>query len=244
MADRWLEGLVLKRAHKIVVVNSNFVRPILKVHCQSLESKIVIIPNGFDPSDFAVVPKVLCETSISLVHAGRFYPGRSPISALSVIRGAFEILGDNAEATVYFVGSGEEYLSEIDDCGLGGNVECTGFLDHSETIQYLLAADFLLLIPGVGKSTLTGKIFEYFASGRPIILIGESDSAAAELVEKHKAGIVIDPKEESSSAMLAHFIARVRNDGWSGPIDISMYSRVQIASQFAALFSQVVDAAR
>lgn len=242
--DRLLERLVFKRASRIVVVDDTFIEPMQRVHGLGLRDKISIIPNGFDPEDFDVTRKSLSLDSLSFVHAGRFYPGRDPLSSLSLIKTALGALKDDFRPTVYLVGSGEEYQAQIEDCGFGDIVKFTGFLRHAETVQYLMAADFLVLIPGIGKSTVTGKIFEYFAAGRPVILVGRSDSAAASLLKKHKAGVVIDPQDADAAQQLAEFVTSTMKFGWSGPCGVSVYSRKEIALEFSRLFNQVTNASR
>lgn len=75
--------------------------------------------------------------------------------------------------------------------------ECTyftGFVAHKEAIGRMCSADLLLLpIPRSSNNRviLTGKLFEYLATGKPILAIGPTDGdAASVLAECHRPSMV------------------------------------------------------
>jgi len=70
-----------------------------------------------------------------------------------------------------------------------------GYVDHSKSIEYLLRADLLLLvIPKVknNRGILTGKFFEYLASGKPILAIGPTDGDLAKIIQETGCGQLFD----------------------------------------------------
>jgi glycosyltransferase involved in cell wall biosynthesis len=74
-------------------------------------------------------------------------------------------------------------------------MELVGYVDHPKSIEYLLRSDLLLLvIPKVknNKGILTGKFFEYLASGKPILAIGPSDGDLAKLIQETESGMLFD----------------------------------------------------
>ena len=74
-------------------------------------------------------------------------------------------------------------------------VEFTGYLPHEEAVQLMCDTDILVLIlPEMenNKGILTGKIFEYLATGNPILAIGPSDGDLASLLERTQAGTICD----------------------------------------------------
>lgn len=65
---------------------------------------------------------------------------------------------------------------------LEDKVHFGGYASHKEAIGYQNSAHVILLIINRttnNKSILTGKIFEYIASGRPILCIGPKDGDAS-----------------------------------------------------------------
>ena len=71
-------------------------------------------------------------------------------------------------------------------------LEFIPYVNHSSAIEYMLGTTVLLLIipdhPS-NKSIITGKIFEYLASERPIICIGPTDGDAATIIKESAHGM-------------------------------------------------------
>jgi hypothetical protein len=85
----------------------------------------------------------------------------------------------------------ELVLSGI-DCS---TVEFIPYVDHSLAIKYMLDSNALLLIipdHQSNKSIITGKLFEYIASGNPIICLGPPDGDAAQIIEISHSGVTIN----------------------------------------------------
>ena len=79
--------------------------------------------------------------------------------------------------------------------GLGPNLVELGYLPHEQTVREQRAADILLLPlrqePEYAK-VLPGKIFEYLAACRPVLGIGQEQSAAATVLRDAGAGEMFD----------------------------------------------------
>ncbi len=72
-----------------------------------------------------------------------------------------------------------------------------GMVTHRESIKYQLSADLLLLLmtadfSGTGKEVLTGKVFEYIGSGKPIFAL-TLEGELADLIKENKFGYVANP---------------------------------------------------
>ena len=81
------------------------------------------------------------------------------------------------------VSSGKETLS----CQKAGttDVEFIPYVNHSDAIKFMMGSSVLLLIipdHHSNKSIITGKLFEYLASGKPILCIGPPDGDAADII--------------------------------------------------------------
>ena len=73
----------------------------------------------------------------------------------------------------------------------GLQLQLEGHVPHSASIKRLAMADALLLvIPDIPDNLgiLTGKLFEYLASQKPILAIGPNGGEALEIVEECAAG--------------------------------------------------------
>jgi len=65
----------------------------------------------------------------------------------------------------------ENYSDGIPDSSL----EILDYVAHNEAVKYMMSSSALLLIipsHSSNKSIITGKLFEYLASGKPILCLG------------------------------------------------------------------------
>src|SRR5450759_4691775 len=75
------------------------------------------------------------------------------------------------------------------------NVEFISYVDHTEAVKYMLETSILLLIipdHQSNRSIITGKIFEYIASEKPVICLGPVDGDAAEILKETGHGITFE----------------------------------------------------
>ena len=80
----------------------------------------------------------------------------------------------------------------IQELGLTAKVLQLGQKSHKETIQFVLGADILLLIPG-SPSVVPIKTSEYLAAGKFILNISDPSSETAQIIDKTKAGVTVKP---------------------------------------------------
>ncbi|MEO9174077.1 MAG: glycosyltransferase, partial [Gaiellales bacterium] len=170
---------------------------------------VTVVPNGCDFDDFDGLRYTRGERFVVL-HAGSFFGQRSPRPFLEAVA----TLGD-PRVVARFLGD----LRPADrawalDLGLDG-LEIDGFRPHRETLAAMKAADvLLLLVPragGRGLSVLSGKVYEYLASERPILALVPPEGAAAELLRETGAAWIADP--DDPGAILDAL--RAARDAWA-----------------------------
>jgi hypothetical protein len=112
-------------------------------------------------------------------------------------------------------------------------------VSHAEAIRRMKAAGVLVVILNAREAwagTITGKVFEYLAVRRPILLVGPR-GAASDLIEQSGAGVVGDPRDAAaleasiekvaalaidpeftgaSDEVLARYDRRHQAEAWSG----------------------------
>ena len=139
-----------------------------------------VVPNGCDFDDFDGLA-VHAGRAHRRAHAGSFFGQRSPRPFLEAVAA----LDDPTRSCARFLGD----LRPADrdwalDLGLGDRLEIDGFRPHRETLAAMKAADvLLLLVPragGRGLSVLSGKVYEYLASERPVLALVPPEGAAAD----------------------------------------------------------------
>jgi glycosyltransferase involved in cell wall biosynthesis len=117
-------------------------------------------------------------------------------------------------------------------------------LSHRDAVRAMRGADVNLLIigsqPGAG-ATLTGKIFEYLRSGRPVLGLVPPDGEAAALIEKFDAGAVVAPDDVAgAAAALARLYDAGRQESHLRPERLARFERRNLTAEIAAVFDYVV----
>ena len=181
------EKAVIEKSDKIVVVSDSIKQLLINKSNLIQESKIYVIPNGFDEEDFSV-SSTNKNNKFLLSYVGTItkdYP-------LDSIKKSITNLNINLEFTGKADHPTKHLLKEI--AGFNNHVK------HKESINLLLASDMLLLvIPKIAnnKGILTGKLFEYLGARKPILCIGPTDGDAAKIIQECKAGKTFDYSDEN-----------------------------------------------
>ncbi|MBK7149816.1 MAG: glycosyltransferase family 4 protein [Bacteroidetes bacterium] len=181
-----------------VVVAHNTVRD----NFQKLtKTRVTAITNGYDEDDFkADVELNLSDAKFKIVFVGILYDVLNSSCLWKALR---ELVNENKDfgekLQLIFVGKiHEAAMSDIRENGLLAYSVFTGYVDHAEAIAYERAADLLLLLTPADsylKYVIPGKLFEYMASGKPILCTAQPDNDSAKILLASKAGIVVHPND-------------------------------------------------
>jgi hypothetical protein len=80
----------------------------------------------------------------------------------------------------------------------GGIIRAMGVLKYKDSLMRLCQSDMLLLVITKKKGAeaeTQGKLFEYMHSGNPILVLGRTNGAAADMIRTHDAGFVVDAED-------------------------------------------------
>jgi glycosyltransferase involved in cell wall biosynthesis len=189
--DHYLEKMVLKNADEIIVTSEVYKTDFLDKYSFLSPQKISYIPNGFDSEDFSGLNKINNNKIIRIVHAGNFYGKRSLTPFLIALNEIYKNYPMYKGKIIF-----EQYGNIDPDGEFYNNLNPNPLfmrketIPHIESLQQMLNADWLLLVPGPGLGTMPGKLYEYLATGNPIIgLIDEGP--AKKLIEELNVGYVI-----------------------------------------------------
>ncbi len=156
------------------------------------ENKIHVIPNGYDPDDFARLVKRKSNEFV-ICYTGTMSEIYNPLSF-------FKILNEMSSTSikVRLVGMVAPSIKEkINSLNL--SIDYIDTVPHDQINQIQLDADLLLLvIPDTPNAEviIPGKIFEYLATRNPILGIGPEDGASGEILSDVGAGRMIDRTNE------------------------------------------------
>jgi glycosyltransferase involved in cell wall biosynthesis len=185
-----METKVLKGADAVLVVGKS-----MKDEFTDRNSEVHVLTNGFD--EVKESGKMDLDKHFSMSHIGLMNADRNPVVLWKVLKELVDESPDFAnDLQVRMIGKcAEEVYKSVEESGLQSKVSFEGYVGHHEVLQYQQASQLLLLcvnkVPSA-KSVVTGKVFEYLQSKRPILGIGPVDGDLAEILEETKAGMMVD----------------------------------------------------
>lgn len=183
---RKLEQRVLSQADIVTTVNDKTGELLNDL----TDRKIEILHNGYDPDDFMMDLELQDEDRFVISHFGLLNRVRYPENLLLALEELCEERPDFKEKFVLQLGGVIEdfILDRIKRSKhLSGAFENCGYLSHREVIAKYQGSSLLLLLLNntpLGKTIMTGKIYEYLAAGRPILGLGSTSSEPAQLVQR------------------------------------------------------------
>jgi glycosyltransferase involved in cell wall biosynthesis len=188
--SRRAEQAITARATQVVVAADYF----RLAGLDSEDSRRTVIVNGVDEDDLITRDAPRSRDRFVLAHVGSIYEIRDPAVVLHalqslIVRG--EIPRERLE--VRLVGNlwipGFAFPSGVD-------VTATGYVEHAQAVAEMAAATALLLYIAPGDLAPSGKLFEYLASGRPLLCLAPEENLASRLVREWDAGVAVDPRDK------------------------------------------------
>jgi glycosyltransferase involved in cell wall biosynthesis len=180
-----IESKIFENVWKITTVTPGLVRS-FKLSSQIYSCPIIEIRNGFD---FEIPIDYHYNEIFTICHAGTFHADIKPFRFFAAIR---ELLNEKKllDIKINFIGAGNAIKVPED---LISFVYTTSKIPHDQAIEYMKNSDAnLLIIPHSISETLPGKLYEYIASQKPIIIISARNSEAENIVTMSNAGFVAD----------------------------------------------------
>ena len=238
--DKALEDLVLSEASALVTAT-----PGMKAEYEERANSVQFLTNGFDQSDFPedILPR---EETFTISYVGNF----KPIQNIEILWQALKDLStEGASLKLQITGNvAEEVSKSILTHGLDHMLEVLPFVPHHESIKRMMSAHILLLpIPqdASSKLILTGKIFEYLATRRPILSIGPPHGNASSILDDCEKESMIDYKDLEGLKMQIKTQLDLWSSGQYEPIsgndNYTKYSRKGVTESLAQLLNTLVE---
>lgn len=194
-----LEKNILYRAERVVVTTRYTKELLLKRYGFLSHNEVDIVHQGYDAEDFKNFEKIKPDPDkFVITHSGLFQDNRTPKYMLKAISMFFKNRPEAAEHTeLRFIGiMRKKHLRYIKKYGLIKNTKCTGYLPHNEVIRNLMESDLLWFMLNDNVRS-PGKLYEYFASKKPILAC-LPEGIIKNQVEQYKASFVTEAKDTKS----------------------------------------------
>ena len=230
-----LEDMVLRQADAVVVVGNQ-----MKEEFDDRNKQVIVLTNGYD--DEPETEKLRLDKKFSISHIGMMNADRNP----KILWKALKELVDESEAfsndlRVKLIGNcDEEVYQSVRENGLGHHVNFISYVAHKDVVKYQRSSQLLLLavndVPSA-KGVVTGKVFEYLQSKRPIVGIGPIDGDLAHILKATSSGVMVDFDDKNG---LKELIRGQYQSYKNGKLeiqskDVKRYHRKSLTRDLAAL---------
>jgi glycosyltransferase involved in cell wall biosynthesis len=231
-----LERRVLRRAAGVIATTKTFLTLLPQ---DVLPKQRFAITNGFGERDFESVatPAPAADDSIRIVYTGVWRPGYGPDDLYRAVK----LLKDRNAANLsrlklvtagFAPGPAQEH-------GIAEFVEERGRVTHAQALELMAGASVLYLPVSKGLyeyASIPGKLFEYLASGRPVLASALGHSEVAATLNHVGGALRMEPDDVNG---LADVLERLCNEGAEGlfsrrdPQALASYRRGNLTGQLS-----------
>lgn len=220
-ADRRWEETCLAAAERVIFTTRSQREHQLASFPGLDRERCVVIPNGWEPED-AIEPvevdtlPLVTEDRRVISFAGNLGNHTLPGSFLDCLDEAMSVLPDLADRLKFvFVGQkSRQATAELSRFAVSSLIESRDQIPKREVGRILRRSSGLLLLnPPELERYIPGKLYEYLAAGRPVLVYGAGGEAGA-LVERLEAGHVVG---EGDAPGLAAALERIAGQSGNEP---------------------------
>lgn len=245
---RALEQQCLNGASLITAINAAMLDSLKGRDSYADGKRYVILPQGFDPTDFPsdFTTKVNQPGPITITYNGIFYGAQKPDVFLNAVKAAIDSgsIAKNEIRLKFQGGLEKPALQLIKKLDLWDITLNMGYLPHKESVKNLMTSDLLWFTVGRQKNehqVTTGKLFEYFGTGKPILgLVPEGE--AAMILDSYRLGYRADPDSVSQvQQTLIEILSKLKSGKipLPDPAFAGRFDRIKIAGLLADQFEEL-----
>lgn len=200
---------IIERSDLTTVVNKNMLNSFLSL--SKKREKILFLPNGYDPDDFA---NYIDTYNDNIAHSGRFfnivytgslYPraGRDIMPIVKMLCGLKKNYPESfSKVRFHYAGKDWHYVDQVfEKYGLRNVLINHRYVKREEALGLQKEANLLVLISYSGKDVkkgsgiITGKVYEYINFPTPILAIGDKDGEIRDIVMPDGVSKIFLPNE-------------------------------------------------
>lgn len=192
---------------------------------KKIGANAVCITNGFDHVNHQPVAK---SEKFSLSYIGVLEQLRNPENLWQILN---EILTENTNFSndfeLKFVGRvDDKILENLQKTPLKNHINNKGYLAHQQSFAEMQSSDILLITnfpSSESQGIIPGKLFEYLATGKPILSFGPDQADVAKILDKTKAGQHFDYQNKAD---LKAYILEIYTS-WKLGININQNANIE-----------------
>ena len=238
-----LERRVLTQADKVVTVSWNWAQGLERLG----DREVTVIQNGFDWAIDTRQTVTPLSQAFTLTHLGVLGPARNaPVLWQALHEMAVEDADFAANLRIRLVGQVDQSaVKDLTHLDLMRHTEIIPQVPHDQVLELQQSSQVLLLLVNQApnaKGILTGKLYEYLASDRPILCIGPEDGDAARILHETQAGMTVgfENKERMKEVVKDLYNKYLNHDLPNKPCaGLEKHSRKALAGEYARLLTHL-----
>jgi len=255
--NRWLhpkmESWVVHQADGIILVTEASLNDFRSRYPEIPREKFQFVSNGYDPQDYQFLlqeENAVSASKFTVTYNGTLSDDRDPtplLEALKQIKETYSLSKHNV--MVRFHGDISPTLqTKLPAFGLTDIVDVdTTDLPLKEVIHSMVSSHVLLAYSDKNANTqIPGKLYEYWAVGKPVLLLAER-GAASDLVQKYSLGIVVPPDSvEEIKQALSQLYETYKSGNLLKPSQAALedFDRRRLTQKLVTLLNKVTDNAK
>ena len=233
-----MEHEVLQTADEVITIGKTMAEEFALIRGREVH----VITNGFDTDDFEAIENRRSD-GFRIVHVGSINADRNhPVFWQALQELCEEDAAFSQALELKFIGKLDySVMEDVNKFDLKDRFEQIEYVPHNKVKDYLYDSDMLYLplndTPNA-KGILSGKLFEYLATGKPILGIGHANGDAAEIINETHAGLMIDFNDLDRVKKFLKI--EFKNQSTTKPSDLGArlkYSRKELTRKFVELIN-------
>jgi glycosyltransferase involved in cell wall biosynthesis len=213
--DRAWERRCLSAASAVLFTTKSHQRRQLEAFPNLNASKTHVVPNGWEPEDFVALQRDSRSNgdgsdTIRIAHVGNLSGHATPVDFLDSLAELFTTEPEwMSRLKIQFIGRRSITADKaIKSFAFPNVLEIIDHVGKREASRRMQESDVLLLIANPSlERYLPGKLFDYLAARRPVLVFG-SKGESSELIDELHAGVLCPP---GSGAALRDALLRLQN---------------------------------
>ena len=244
--NRFLEKIVLKKADKVIGMCDHLTN-VLQKKSGAAKSKFIMIMNGYDRDDFKQALDIPLNRKFTITHCGSISRVSNPEPFLAAIRLLFDkFKGIEKHFHIQFIGIDiYDHLQQLlEKYQLIKTIDPIQYLPHHEALKKMMSSHLLLLtiFRKTNEEIITGKVFEYLGSGKPILLVS-NEGYVANMIQDLRRGVVVNNYDINGiKDAIYHYFMQYRKGRLSfvEPLAVPQFDRKNLTSKLANVFESLI----
>lgn len=246
--DTLLEGYALAKCRAFVTANQSYIDSIQRTYPGLAKHKGHAITNGYDEDDLSGLKAVSRRgEKIRITYAGTVWNATSLNTFIAALEMLFDAdrSGNTAGRLLIDIYGRivDEERHHLDASKCFQAIGIHGYLEHKNILRELLNSDVLLLtlndLPGADR-IITGKAFEYMATGKHILAIAPKGETS-DLLSQNYRNLTLINSYCPAEVMLAlqGIIGSIEELRTKGGDDVTHFTRKNLTGNLCRLFDEL-----